>query len=115
MLIAIQRAELLPYICYLAPQLITELLTAFNVCHSKECQDQSGKLRQGWFEGREPGVWYGFMFVLRGRARNAVGEGMCFRILSRICIITQALSSSLCSLISWSYRIKGILDPLLYL
>ena len=52
---------------------------------------QENMFRQGWFEGREPRVWYGFMFVLWGRARNAVDEGMCFRILSRTCILSQVL------------------------
>ena len=43
MLTGIQGAEFQSYICYLASWLITELLTASNVCHSEECQDQSGK------------------------------------------------------------------------
>lgn len=43
MLIGIQGAELHSYICYLAPWLIAELLMVSNVCHSEECQDQSGK------------------------------------------------------------------------
>lgn len=43
MLIGIQGAEFQSYVCYLAPWLITELLTASNVRHCEECQDQSGK------------------------------------------------------------------------
>lgn len=48
-------------------------VTARNVSTSQENLGRVG------LKEREPGVWYGFMFILRARARNAVGEGMCFR------------------------------------
>lgn len=61
-------------------------VTARNVRTSQE-----NVFRQSWFEGREPRVWYVFVLVLWGRARKAVGEGVCSRMLSGIGVLSQVL------------------------